>query len=474
MKVLDDKDKENEKILIDGNDIEQMDTDDNINPPTIKEKIIYILKAISSILSSTVNAFSHYSILVLGYSGIYLLSFRYHYNQNISYNYLYCFIPLINISLSITAPLGGIILDKFGQKTTIFLSNLIICISLLFMYFSRSIYLDYILMCFIGFGIATAINITKINSCSYFINKKALINGFVYLIPNFLSGILILYNETFILNYEHHYPTIKHTFFDEKVFIKFNDVILFEIKIIIITCIATILLFFKNNPIETKKLGYNEKIANEKENENNNNGEIEKIEKNKRKVPKIVILKKVVYDKRTIRLILMVMLFFPTITLITNLLRMDNSMFFVYGALYNTAGCISCLIFGLIGDYVQFRILFTILSILLLLVSYTIIKFFESDLIFLLETIIVSFAYNGFNIIFDSHIMKVYGMEYYIELWGIIRSSRGISEILGIILNFTLSNTSGVYKVIYGFSGCFSLISLALGLYENESKFIYD
>ena len=367
-----DKDKENEKILIDGNDIEQMDTDDNANP-IIKEKVIYILKAISSILSSIVNTFSYYSILVLGYSGIYLLSFRYHYNQNISYNYLYCFIPLINLSLSITAPLGGIILDKFGQKQTIFLSNLIICISLLFIYFSRSIYLDYILMCLLGFGIASAINITKINSCSYFINKKALINGIIYLIPNFLSGILILYNETFILNYEHHYPNIKHTFYDEKVFIKFNDVILFEIKIIIITCLATILLFIKNNPKETKRLGYNEKIANE--NENNNNDEIEKIEKNKRKIPKIVILKKVIYDKRTIRLILMVMLFFPTITLITNLIRTEESMFFVYGALYNVAGCISCLIFGLIGDLVQFRILFIILSILLLLVCYTFIKY---------------------------------------------------------------------------------------------------
>ena len=185
MKELDDKDKENEKILIDGNDIEQMDTDDNANP-TIKEKVIYIFKAISSILSSIVNVFSYYSIIVLGYSGIYLLSFRYHYNQNLSYNYLYCFIPLINLSLSITAPLGGIILDKFGQKTTIFLSNLIICMSLIFIYFSRSIYLDYILMCLIGFGIASAINITKINSCSYFINKKALIHGIINLIPNFL------------------------------------------------------------------------------------------------------------------------------------------------------------------------------------------------------------------------------------------------------------------------------------------------
>lgn len=461
--------KENEKALVDDNDIEQMDTDDEVKLTT-KEKVIYILKAISSISSCIINTFSYYSILALGYSGIYLLSFRYHYNQNLNYNYLYCFNPLIYLSLSITAPFGGIMVDKFGQKKTIFLSNLIICLSLFFIYFSRSIYLDYILMCLIGFGIGSAVNITKINSCLYFMNKKALIHGIIYLIPNFLSGILVLYNETFILNYENHYPNIKNTFYDEKVFIKFNDLIIFEIKIIILTCLATLLLYFNNNPEETKKLGYNEKIINEKK----NNDDIEKIEKNKKKVPKILILKKVISDKRTIRLILMVMFFFPTIVLITNLIRVDNAMFFVYGALYNASGCISSLIFGIIGDLVQFRILFIFLSIILLFVSYTFIKYFEKDIILILETVLVSFVYNGFNIIFNSHIMKVYGMENYIEILGIFRSSRGISEILGIILNFTLNNNNDIYKVIYGFTGCFSLISLGLGLYENENKFNYD
>jgi hypothetical protein len=70
--------------------------------------------------------------------------------------------------------------------------------------------------------------------------------------------------------------------------------------------------------------------------------------------------------------------------------------------------------------------------------------------------------------------MKVYGMENFIEIWGIIRSSRGISEILGIILNFALNNKNDIYKIIYGFTGFFSLISIGLGFYENESKFNYE
>jgi len=469
MKELVDKDKEIEKILIDENNIEQLETDDN-DKPTTKEKIIYILKGISSILSSMTSTFGHYSILALGYSGIYLISFRYHYNRNLSYKYLYCFVPLINLALYITAPFGGIISNRFGQKPTIFLSNLIICISLLFVYFSRSIYLDYILMYLIGFGIAISINITKINSCLYFINKKALILGIIYLIPNLLSGILIFYNEAIVINPDYDGPNINRTFFEEKIFIKFNNAITLEIKIIIITCLATLVLYFKNNPKDTKKLGYNEKLPNE----NNNNDESEKIEKNKRKTSKILLLKKVIHDKRTIRLILMVMLFFPTITLITNTLRMDDYMFFIYGAFYNLAGCISCLIFGLIGDCVRFKIVFIILSILLLLVPYTYIKWFENEFILVLEAMLISFVYNAFNIIFDSHIMKVYGIKNYNEMWGIIRSSRGISEILGIILNVFLDYKNGIYKIIYGFAGCLSIISMGLSLYENEDKFNYE
>ena len=65
-------------------------------------------------------------------------------------------------------------------------------------------------------------------------------------------------------------------------------------------------------------------------------------------------------------------------------------------------------------------------------------------------------------------------MENYTEIWGIIRSSEAITEILGIILNFTLERNSFIYKIIYGITGPLSLVSLGLGLFENEYKFDYN
>ena len=467
--MLEKSEKDNEEILINENNIEQMETDKNEDNPKTKEKIIYILKGISCILSSIIHTFGYYSIWAVGFSGIYLLSFRRHYNTSLDYRYIYCFIPLVKFALDLTSPFGGVINDKIGEKNTIVLSSSIICFSFLLLYFSRSIYIDYIIMCFIGFGIAVGINITKKNACSYFMNRKALIISIINLIPSILSSILILYNEVFILNYNS-YPSIDKLYYEEKIFMNYQKLIIFEIEILAITCLLTFLLYFKNDPKETKKFGFNEKINNDQ----NENNEVEKIEKNKKKITKYLKIKKAIYDKRTIRLISIVFLFFSSINLINNNLRIDKHFFFIFGVANCIVGCISSIIFGIIGDLVQFRILFVILSALLSATLYILVKYFEGEFTSFIMAILIPFIYHGFNIIFDSHIMKVYGLENYIEIWGIIKASIGIWEIFGIILNFSLQEESYVYKIIYAITGCFSLISFGLGLFEKDDKFDYD
>ena len=91
----------------------------------------------------------------------------------------------------------------------------------------------------------------------------------------------------------------------------------------------------------------------------------------------------------------------------------------------------------------------------------------------------ISFVYNGYNIIIDPHMMKVYGIDNYIKIGGIIKSSEGICEILSVIFAFYLENSysgnkDSIYKNMYTISGCFSLISLVLGLFESDDKFNYN
>ena len=462
-----------QKILLNENEenIEQMETDKTENNYTKKEKLIYILKGISSIISSIIQFFTYYSIWTLGYSVIYLVSFRKNYDSKITHSYAYCYISLMNLTFKLTTPLGGYIEDKMGGKKTIALSNFILCISFIIIYCSRIIYIDYFLMCLIGFGIGIGYNVTKKNACSFFMNKKALICAIINFFPNILCFILIFYYEVFILNYNNVYPKIDKIFYEEKIYMNYQIVIIYEINIIIVAGLATFLLFFKNNPNETLKFGFNEKI--EDNIKQVNNKEIE-IEKSKKKITKKIKRQKALSDNRTIKLIIIVSLFFPMINLINNDLLMDLHFYFIFGGLYNIVACISSFIFGLIGDIVQFRILFTILSALLACTSFLYTYYFNGEFILFIITILISLIFNGFNIIFDSHIMKVYGMENHTEIWGIIRSPEAIIEILGIIFNFTLERNSFIYKIIYGITGPLSLVSLGLGLFEYEHKFDYN
>jgi MFS family permease len=439
---------------------------------TTKDKIIYIIKGICSIISSIIHTFGYFSIWILGYSTIYLVSFRRHYNQKITFSNNYSFIPIVNLAFSFISPISGFIEDNFGGKKTIFFSNFILCLSFSFLYYSRDIDVDYYLFFLNGFGIAIGFNIAKKNACSYFMNRKALICGIINLIPNILCFGLLFYNETDILNYQVVSPLIEGTYYTERIFINYQKLIISQIKIISFTCLGSILLFFQNDPKETAKFGFNEK------NENDNKDDIyiaSNRVKRKKKLSKNKKILKAILSKRTLNLIVIGFLFFPTVNLITNTMRMDLYLHFLLGLLDNIVGCISLLIFTIIGDCFQFKILFFILSVLLSIASFVFIKFYDDNVFYLcISLIFVSFISNAFNVIFDSHIMKIYGMDNFIVIWGVIRGSSGISEIFGIYCNFNLEENSYIYKIIYSVTGVFNLISSFLVLLEGEDKFNYD
>ena len=92
------KEKVNEKFLVnDDYNIEQMESDDTTEEKKIcNEKLTYILKGISSIISCIIHTFSLYANWMLGYTTIYLISFRRHYNKKLDFSYSYCFIPLMH------------------------------------------------------------------------------------------------------------------------------------------------------------------------------------------------------------------------------------------------------------------------------------------------------------------------------------------------------------------------------------------
>ena len=127
--------EEKNNYLINDNE-EQMETEEKDKIDFEKGKRKYILKGLSSLLACIINTFGYFTIWLMGNSIVYLISFRRHYNPNLTFAHGYFLIPIIYLTICLTSPLGGIIEDALGSRKTILLSYFILCISFSFIYFS--------------------------------------------------------------------------------------------------------------------------------------------------------------------------------------------------------------------------------------------------------------------------------------------------------------------------------------------------
>ena len=329
----------------------------------------------------------------------------------------------------------------------------------------------------IGFGIALGIKIPKKNALSFFMNRKALISGIVYIVPTFINAGLAFFNEKYILNPLGEGPTIEKTYYDEKIFLNYQKLIIFQIGFLIIIYILSMLTFFQNNPKETIKFGFGENTKGK--------GGIEKQNKNENESKKLMF-KKALFSKRTLKLFLMLFLFFPTIRFINYTWRpigiyykIRTDYLQLIGALFSITGSFSSIFFSLIGDKVKFKYLFCSLAICITIISLTFPISFKHSFLFVCEIIANAFIIVGFNIIIDPFIMKVYGRENFVEISGIVKSASGIAEICSVFLafyleNYMTENKDYAYIWMYCISGFSGFISFILGILINDNNFNYN
>ena len=236
------------------------------------------------------------------------------------------------------------------------------------------------------------------------------------------------------------------------------------------------MLFVKNNPKDTKKYGFGEKLETKEDLLENDRIKL---------VSKKVKINKAIYNKRTLRIFLMLFLFYPTIHFILNTWRpigiyyKRNTYYLqLTTALYNISSSTASVIMAFIGDKIQFRIIFILFSFLLSFISFSFPSTFNNDYLFVSEILLLSFIFNGFNIIFGPHVMKIYGIDMYSEIGGTLATSFGIGEIICVVFAFYLENYfSGnkdtAYHYMYFISGTLSLFSMCFGFFESDDKFKY-
>ena len=436
-----------------------------------QKKSKFIFSCISNIFFNIGAMFC----FVLGQFSVYITSYFHYQNVDINMHYGNFIMPVLMLCLSLSVPLGGLLEKKLGMRLTLLISSILIEI-LLFIFINQVNKLfSLILVILIGMSIGLGIAIPGKNLCYYYPKRRGLIGSLtqssMILIGSFISvcGEKIINPEKVVLkDGEVYYPLEVSANY-----IKFYKAALF---IIPITSMLSVSLIQKYDPILDNK---NSIIT--QENEDAENKEKKK-DKNYSKNIKAAILNSRIWK----------LAFISTFSPFS--IGFARSTFRVYGALVSINGTImqylflysglSSLVFGpiwgIINDKFSFNKIIKIISICSIVHTLALSLFIQSNVIYVICVIIGNIIMGGFINIFQPHMMKVYGMKYFLEIGGVVRIIGSIFEILKVILSFVVSQFYHTgkelqipYRIIYIVGIGLSTIGFLFAIKENDKEFVY-
>ena len=453
----------------------QKNTNNNKNKNNIKNN--NFLKGIFSLIGCLIHSFVNSIFYSFSYLTIYLLSYLKTFNDNIHIRNYYIFSPIVTIFYGISSPFAGIFNKKIGITKTLFLGNFLMILPSYLIYLSENIYFDYFYFIFYGIGIGLSQRITIHNSVQYFPNCKGLISS---LYSTFCGiGIIFLnfYVENFIINPKHFEPNVENnTFYSGEINYNFKQFLKLQIFCYLILTLLTFVFIF---PFE------NEKNFDENENENENENLYVQMEKDDENEYDINDIKMALKSKRFLKILI---IFFNTIffvTLIENtyrpiaiLKKIDTKTQQNIISLVFILICILTLIFGILFDKFSFKIIMNLINFIICFSCFFYNFSDYSNITFVFWCLSISFGNAGIYSILYPHIMKIFGIKYYLELSGIVSlmdslSSPFVSAFVYSMDFFFENNRNFGYFLVYFFCGILNIISIYFTCYENEIEFEY-
>ena len=475
-----------------------------------------------SILSVLTQHIAIGTILPLGSTAIYLLSYLSYENENISPSYLYFFTPFITFGGATFSFLSGLLNRKYGPKITILIGNTILMLNGIFLYFINKVFMCFFLFFFYGISFGISMKIAGVNMVKYYFENKGFVMGLTGSINNILSSFIISFAEKIVIN-PNSINLKGERFYPKEIGINYYKFGLYSVIICGIFTIITLLLlkpypkdlekkdnlkFNPNDKEENEKIIplEEEKILLETSNdlsylegsfigaeinlEYNNNNDKNNEEDDKKSMKIYSQIKKATSSFKFWRLFLinithgpMQMLLRTTLrnigtvdiyqnSITTNLIQNVIQINPIITAILNP-------IIGFLSDKFKFKYFLFFVNI-----SYCV---FGSLYPFILQKqILVYFFLLFFNIpaalsltTTPPHIMKVFGMKHYIEVSGVFGFSIIIittvsSAFAYIIESFFKNNMEFGYKIMFVTAGILSFVSLILGLQEEDTPFDYQ
>ena len=425
---------------------------------------------ISNLIGSIIFLYGILTPMGIGQFSVYITSYFHHYNSNINIQLGNLMMPLLILFLLLSSPLGGFFEHKFGMKLTLALNSILLELIIFIFIIQRNIWITFLLIILIGIICGTVITIPGKNICLYYPEKKgilmALMNSAIIIfgsIMNLIGEKIINPEKITIKKGETYYP------FDvAKNYIKLYKLILIIIPICVFISLLLIKKYDPKYNEQTEKLE-NNNISSEKDENYSKNLKAAIFNSRIWKIAAISIFSEFVMD-----------FVISTFRVYGALIAIDGTLMQYLPVFFGLSNVIFGPIWGYINDKFQnFKIVKT-LCLCFIVHSLFIIIFIKSNLIYII-CIFVGFIFNsGMHSLIQPHIMKIYGMKYYIEVGGVISISIGILKILKAGLSYIISfyyhtgeELQKPYRIIYIFGMGLNFLAYYLSSKENEELFIY-
>ena len=430
----------------------------------------------------------------------YIISYLYHYEKDLDQKKSYFLTPCFILGSYLFAFLGGILEKKLGLKYSIIISDSIVFFGDALMLCTKLYGLYY--LCFIIFGMGYSLSIillTKITCKDS--SKKGIMNGILSIGTALGASLYNLIGEFIFINPSGEKTIINEQFYEFDIANNFKKYIILE-EFSIISSIGIAFFFFENNSsiivqnyktnedIEIQKeiLCNSQESVEDEEKGNNINNSLEEVSKEiKKEISskeyKTEYIKKAFGNFRVWKLFILYFLCSFIYNLVNTMYRniaikknISTTIIQILSIIGFVIGCFCSFLWGYLIQKFSFKLLITIINIAGVIIGFCFYFSLGSSFLFSLFVIFQQIFSCGILVILNIHIMNIYKMEYYIEIFGVVSFAYGISLIASsafsyLMENYFNDNIDLGYAIIFCIGGAFSLISSFMGLLEGQNKF---
>ena len=156
----------------------------------------------------------------------------------------------------------------------------------------------------------------------------------------------------------------------------------------------------------------------------------------------------------------------------------DQTILQLIGTLNFIIEFILSFVYGVLCDYVNFKILLFSMNIIGTIVGFTYCLTFNSTFFFTLLTLLVTVEGAAYYSLKDYHLMKVFGTEIYVDLSGFVTFFTGIVVLILTFITYyveeSLANNDTGYWIMFSVFGAINGVGVILGFFESDEPFDYE